>query len=130
MNEPSPLAGPVSERSSPLNSSLSSASREPLDRDTVQIEAELGNGPCQLTRAIETRRKLWAFEPRIGYAPFAAHQGAERELHPQGARTHLVGLIRSAERDVVQHERRGRKQTCVDAAGDVKVEAGEAAGAR
>ena len=88
-----------------------------------------GTGQVTLAGAVEPGREFGPLEPRIGNAPFAAHQRTEREFDPQRARAHLAALSRAAELDALQHEDRRRKQAGVDGARDVELEPGETAGA-
>ena len=111
------MTGPASERSSPLNSILSSTRREPLAasarmaRPSAMLSRWIdtpsgakpieGTGQADAAGAVEPDREFRSFEPRVGDAPLAAHQGAERELDVQGARAHLAAVARAAELDAL-----------------------------
>ena len=94
------------------------------------IEADRGHRPGDAAGAVEPDREFGSFEPRVRDAPFAAHQGAERELDVQSARAHLAAVARTAELDALQHERGRGQQPGIDRAGDPELEAGQAARAR
>jgi hypothetical protein len=103
---------------------------EPLDRHTFRGEADRGHRPGDAAGAVEPDGEFRTFEPRVGDAPLAPHQGAQRELDVQGAGADLAAVARAAELDPLQHEGGGGQQAGVDRAGDPELEPGQAARAR
>ena len=51
-----------------------------LDRNRFEIEAKLRDRPGQLAGRIKPGREFGTFQPRVGDAPCAPHQGPERKL--------------------------------------------------
>ena len=136
------MTGPASERISPLNSSLSSTTREPFAASAsvarpswivsrsiataLEVEAELRERPGHTAGGVEPGGELGAFQPGIGNAPFATHQGAEREFDPQGARTHLALSSGRPNSTPCNTMARCRKQAGIHRAGDAEIEPGQA----
>ena len=98
-----------------------------LDRDPLEVEAELRQRPSHTTGTVEPGREFGPLQPSLRDAPFAAHQRSERKLDPQRAGAHLAALVGSAELDALQHDGRGGKQAGIDGAGDAKIESGQLA---
>ena len=90
------MTGPANDRISPLNSTFSSVTRVSLAASAstarpssicrrsietpFEVEAEFRKRPGDVTGAVEAGRKLRPLQPRLGDAPFAAHQRAQRKL--------------------------------------------------
>ena len=100
---------------------------EPLDRKRIRVEADRRRRPVEVSGSVQPEREFRAFDAQIGRPPFAAHQGAERELDAEPARAHGAGVARAGNVDALQRQGRRRQEARVDRAGDAHLQPGELA---